>query len=239
MPATDIDRHLTASQVEALCALVTGESNEAAAYLAGVSQRTLRRWRREPAFRAVLADARESLVEEAANRAVTSMTRGIDAMLAALENQEAPHLQLRAADLLLKWGTKFAAAARRADSSMAIERDLALQFNRPLLIDTVVWPDEQAAPASHEPHAASQSETDPAPETAAAEPGSDNATPAARTKTANRDAKHTASAPPEPAKAGFAMFNRELTRPAASRPPATRPPASRPSPKPPPPPHVQ
>lgn len=60
------DRGLRPAQSRALRALLEGVSLEEAAILAHVSQRTLRRWRSDPAFAATLLESQRGVLDAAA-----------------------------------------------------------------------------------------------------------------------------------------------------------------------------
>jgi len=68
------DRRLTPKQTTALVALLAGYSMQSAASSAGVTPKTLYRWRRDPAFAAELRDGEAELVNSAL-RTLQTLTR--------------------------------------------------------------------------------------------------------------------------------------------------------------------
>ena len=63
-----------------LMALMSMATSKEAAEVAGVSERTLRRWRAEPSFEAAVREARQQAIREAIGRLHGLLNEGIDAI---------------------------------------------------------------------------------------------------------------------------------------------------------------
>lgn len=92
---------LTPKQLRAVEALMSGSTLGAAAAKAGVSRRTLARWLDTEPFRAALRVAQDDLVADLVRRLAHEADCAIDALHAALIDDEQPALRLRAADVTL------------------------------------------------------------------------------------------------------------------------------------------
>ena len=91
---------LTARQQKAIVALAAAKSAAAAAKVAGVSQDTLTKWQRQPAFKTALDQAQGERIAEFA-RELGALSRAAIAAFAAGLASDAPiHVRLRAADLV-------------------------------------------------------------------------------------------------------------------------------------------
>lgn len=116
---------LSAKQTAAATALLGGCSNAVAASEAGVSERTVRRWRNDPAFRTALKDAERSMLAAAAQRAY-ALADGALTALDAISRDAAcdPGPRVRAAIGLLDACLKWRAAMDTEERLEAIEQRL-------------------------------------------------------------------------------------------------------------------
>ena len=96
---------LSPKQARAAAALLTGSPGAAAA-AAGVSARTLSRWRSAPAFRATFQHASRRALDESVARLRGATGAALDALIAALASQESEGVRVRAASLLLDFAIK-------------------------------------------------------------------------------------------------------------------------------------
>jgi hypothetical protein len=96
---------LTARQATALDALLRGQTNTAAALAAGVSERTLRRWGYEPAFRSALMEARRDAFAQAVGLTARYAPVAVGTLVKVMNDQMAsPSARVTAAAVLLKFG---------------------------------------------------------------------------------------------------------------------------------------
>lgn len=99
MPTSDTPNGaLTAVQRRAALAMAAGRQAKSVAADLGVSESTIMRWRRLPAFQAALHEAESELLGDY-SRQLTGLTQGATAAYAAALSKDAPLLtRLRAAD---------------------------------------------------------------------------------------------------------------------------------------------
>jgi hypothetical protein len=82
----------------AVAAVLTEPSMERAAAKAGVSMRTLRRWKREPQFQRALREARLNILEETGNLYLAMGKRAAVVVYESMEDNKPPVVRLRAAE---------------------------------------------------------------------------------------------------------------------------------------------
>jgi hypothetical protein len=92
---------LTRKQEALIGALLTEPTHAAAAAKAGVSEATVGRWLRLPAFRAAYRQARRELVEGAVGRIQAATGQAVDTLLAVAKNGAKDSDRVRAAVALL------------------------------------------------------------------------------------------------------------------------------------------
>ncbi|HLB31196.1 MAG TPA: hypothetical protein VJN91_06680 [Gammaproteobacteria bacterium] len=92
----------TSRRARAVAALLTTRSAVDAAQVAGVSERTIHRWLRDPGFRAQLLEAEGQAVDAAVRRLVHLATSALNALENVLADADSlPGIRLRAAGLVL------------------------------------------------------------------------------------------------------------------------------------------
>jgi hypothetical protein len=107
---------LTGKQEPLIAALLTEPTHAAAAAKAGVSEATLHRWLRLPAFRAAYRQARRELVEGAVGRIQAAAGQAVDTLLAVARGGAKDRDRVRAAVALLDHALRgFDPAAPEAD----------------------------------------------------------------------------------------------------------------------------
>lgn len=94
-----MSEHVSGKTAAAL-ALARGASIEAAAKEAGVSGRTLYRWRQDPGFEAEIRTARRNLLDQLVNELENGVREAVGVLREALRD-EAPAVRVRAASVLL------------------------------------------------------------------------------------------------------------------------------------------
>ena len=96
---------LTARQGRAVEALLRESSAARAAAVAGVAERTLRRWTGEPAFRAALSRARREAFGHAVGLTQRYAAAAVEALAAVMQDPaSAPSARVTAAAVLLRFG---------------------------------------------------------------------------------------------------------------------------------------
>ncbi len=103
-------------------ALASGQTDVQAAASAGVSARTVRRRRGEPAFMKRVRRARAELVSNAAGRLANSMTSAADELVNLLADPD-PMVRLRAADKVLSHALKAAELVSLEERVSELEGD--------------------------------------------------------------------------------------------------------------------
>ena len=95
---------LTPKQHQAVSALLSCKTVDAAAVAVGVHIRTLFRWLAEPAFRAALSAAEGDMLDVATRRLLQLQESAIEAFESALSDSEAGHgVKLKAAQSVLDY----------------------------------------------------------------------------------------------------------------------------------------
>ena len=100
MSTTPFDR-LTQGQRTALVAILGGDSPRVAAARANVTERTLRRWRREPDFQAAFAEARIDFFSACRSYVNSSLAGAFQTLVGVADYPGKPADQLKAATFLL------------------------------------------------------------------------------------------------------------------------------------------
>jgi hypothetical protein len=88
---------LTQPQRVALISIMTGDSPDRTAYLARVTERTIRRWRGQPVFQAALADARRDFFSACRSHLNTSLAVAFDALVDSASSIADRSVRLKAA----------------------------------------------------------------------------------------------------------------------------------------------
>ena len=114
---------MTAVQDKAITALLSSVTVEAAAKKAGVSDRTLHRWLKEPAFRQSYLAARRLVMEQAVGSLQRASLGAVEALVRNLKCG-VPGTEVRAAQVILDAGTKGVEMMEFEDRLTAIEQTL-------------------------------------------------------------------------------------------------------------------
>ena len=114
---------LTAMQDKAITALLSYSSVEAAAKKTGVSDRTLHRWLKEPAFRQSYLAGRRLVMEHAVGCLQRASIGAVEALGRNLKCG-VPGTEVRAAQVILEAGTKGVEMMEFEDRLTAIEQTL-------------------------------------------------------------------------------------------------------------------
>ena len=101
-----MDKELTARQRRAVIAIVTSDSMVEACQIAGVAERTIRRWITQEAFRAELAKIENDMLERATGRLTALQERAIRALQGCLESQN-ESIRLRACHTVLDYSMRY------------------------------------------------------------------------------------------------------------------------------------
>ena len=121
---TDLSEdELTAVQDKAITALLASVTVEAAAKKVGVSDRTLHRWLKEPAFRQSYLSARRLVMEQAVGSLQRASLGAVEALVRNLKCG-VPGTEVRAAQVILEAGTKGVEMMEFEDRLTAIEQTL-------------------------------------------------------------------------------------------------------------------
>jgi hypothetical protein len=102
---------LTRKQEAVIAALLTEPTHAAAAAKAGVSEATLHRWLRLPAFQGAYRQARRELVEGAVGRLQAATGQAVDTLVAVAKDGEKAGDRVRAAVALLDYAFRGLTAA--------------------------------------------------------------------------------------------------------------------------------
>ncbi len=92
---------LTQPQRVALLSIMVGDSPGRTAYLAKVTERTIRRWRGQPLFQAALADARRDFFSACRSHLNTSLAVALEALVDSATSTADRSVRLKAALALL------------------------------------------------------------------------------------------------------------------------------------------
>ena len=114
---------LTAMQDKAITALLSSSTVEAAAKKTGVSDRTLHRWLKEPAFRQGYHAGRRLVMEHAVGCLQRASLGAVEALVRNLKCG-VPGTEVRAAQVILEAGTKGVEMMEFEDRLTAIEQTL-------------------------------------------------------------------------------------------------------------------
>ena len=102
-----MSENLTGRQLTAIDAMLTGAGHNDAAAAAGVTARTLRRWRSSPAFRTELTTRATEALDDVTRQLSAAAGDAAGVMRAILTDDDAsPLVRLRAADLVLSHNTR-------------------------------------------------------------------------------------------------------------------------------------
>jgi transposase-like protein len=107
-------------------ALASGMTVVAAAEQAGVSESTVHRKLKQPAFRRLVARLRGQMLDAALGRLAENMTRAADKVARLLDSADEA-VALRAARTLMSLGLRLRDSVELADRIHEIERELARQ----------------------------------------------------------------------------------------------------------------
>jgi len=91
---------LTRRQEQAIAALLSEPTTEAAARKARISSGTIRRWQGEPTFNSALRQARQATLDTVISRLVSASTKAVGKLEALLDSGK-PTVQLRSAVAIL------------------------------------------------------------------------------------------------------------------------------------------
>ena len=114
---------LTAMQDKAITALLSSSTVGAAAKKTGVSDRTLHRWLKEPAFRQGYHAGRRLVMEQAVGCLQRASLGAVEALVRNLKCG-VPGTEVRAAQVILEAGTKSVEMMEFEDRLTAIEQTL-------------------------------------------------------------------------------------------------------------------
>jgi len=117
---------LSAAQEKAISALLSCVTIEAAAKKAGVSDRTLHRWLREPGFRQGYLAARRQIMEQAVGTLQRASLGAVEALVRNLKCG-VPGTEVSAARVILEAGMKGVEMLEFEDRLAAVEESLAGQ----------------------------------------------------------------------------------------------------------------
>lgn len=119
---------LSVKQRHAVHALAGGASIEDAAAAAGVTTRTLYRWRQSPLFMTALQQADQDAIGEIARTLSAASLRAVAYLVEILNTKKAPpSLRLRAASEILKQRGAFFELSNLAERLDALEGQLGLK----------------------------------------------------------------------------------------------------------------
>ena len=115
---------LSAAQEKAIHALLSCVTVEAAAKKAGVSDRTLHRWLRDPGFRPAYLAARRQVMEQAVGTLQRASLGAVEALVRNLKCG-VPTVEVSAARVILEAGLKGLEALEFEDRLAAVEESLS------------------------------------------------------------------------------------------------------------------
>lgn len=105
MSASDrVEKPLTGPQTKAIAALMTATTIVAAAKTAGCSERSIRRWLKEPHFAEALNEAQRETLAAVQRRMASLSLAATSALARALDDGKPIGAQLRAADIVFARG---------------------------------------------------------------------------------------------------------------------------------------
>lgn len=107
-----------------LMALACGASIESAARAVGISEATVHRRLREPAFRQRLQDLRADMVQRTSGALTAASTEAVKTLLAMMKDATPAPVRLGAAKAVLEIGIKLRSLAELEDRIKALEAQL-------------------------------------------------------------------------------------------------------------------
>jgi len=104
-----MSQNVSTKQYKAIIALLNGSTFTDAAAAAGVSRKTVERWRDDEAFFSELQRLSDHTLKDATRRLVATLDTAIDVLQDAMQNPDKPHqrIRLRAANYALSHAPKF------------------------------------------------------------------------------------------------------------------------------------
>ena len=115
---------LPPKQAASITALLTQNSESAAAAAAGVARSTLQRWQATPAFKAALAAAELQVIDQSV-RKLLGLQEAALGVLSDLMATGTPAIKLRAACSVLEFGTRLRELRNSEDRLAEQERQIA------------------------------------------------------------------------------------------------------------------
>jgi hypothetical protein len=92
------NQKLTSKQRRAIAALTAGQNYEQSALAAGVSTRTIARWREQEHFEDALQNAGQTAIGDASRKLTAGLDTAVDFLLAIIQDDDAPpSVRVRAA----------------------------------------------------------------------------------------------------------------------------------------------
>lgn len=116
---------------EAVLALLTEKTVQAAAKKVGVSAKTLLLWQKIPEFQKLLREARERSFDHALSRLQSVMLKAVAGLELVLGRKRGDDLRVKAADLILSHALKAAEVADIRERLEAVEETLASANGKP------------------------------------------------------------------------------------------------------------
>lgn len=103
---------LSPSQIQAITVLATGGTNREAAEAAGVSERSIEKWRSEnSAFLDLVESIALEIFNQSIRKAVSAANKCVDKLISIVENDDLPaRTQIKACEVLLSHGEKLTLA---------------------------------------------------------------------------------------------------------------------------------
>jgi uncharacterized coiled-coil protein SlyX len=115
---------LTPRQRRAIAALISERSTIAAAEVAGIGERTIRRYLADPAFNAALAAAETEIINRAGRQLLAGQERALSELYQVMTTAPRPSDRLRAAmawlDYVLQYRNQAATEQRLAEIEIAL-----------------------------------------------------------------------------------------------------------------------
>lgn len=100
--SNDVIDGLSTKKVQAIHLLVTGNSLPDTAEMLGVSTETIREWKQNPSFEAVLHDLQDDIADDAYHRIVKASFDAINELVRLSENAKSDEIRLKASTEILK-----------------------------------------------------------------------------------------------------------------------------------------
>jgi len=119
-------KQLTPRQLRAVDALLSGATYQDAAKSAGVTDKTLSRWRKQPAFDDELRRRGTVAVSDASRRLTGTLDNAVDVLREVMNDEEAPQsVRIRAARYILDAATKLLELSEVMERLEALEQVVA------------------------------------------------------------------------------------------------------------------